>query len=101
MSWAVISVLLGLIFIGVPIGFALMMTATGMMYAADINLMMIPVQMFSGTNAFPLLAIPLFILMGELMSAHLKSLADYPPVQGGKSFDMSNVVEEFVSKGMQ
>ncbi len=69
MSWAVISVLLGLIFVGVPIGFALMMTATGMMYAADINLMMIPVQMFSGTNAFPLLAIPLFILMGELMSA--------------------------------
>lgn len=69
MSWAVIGVLLGLICVGVPIGFALMMTATGMMYAADINLMMIPVEMFSGTNAFPLLAIPLFILMGELMSA--------------------------------
>lgn len=39
--------------------------------------------------------------MGELMAAHLKSLADYPPVQGGKSFDMSNVVDEFVKKGRQ
>ena len=23
----------------------------------------------------------------------------YPPVQGGKSFDMSNVIEQFLSKG--
>ena len=39
--------------------------------------------------------------MGELMNAHLKSLADYPPVQGGKTFDMSNVVEEFIKKARQ
>jgi hypothetical protein len=31
--------------------------------------------------------------MGELMNAHLKTLAEYPPVQGGKTFDMSNVVD--------
>ena len=37
--------------------------------------------------------------MGRLMAAHLQTLAEYPPVQGGKSFDMSNVVEEFVNKG--
>ncbi|BHH82745.1 arylsulfatase [Desulforhopalus sp. 52FAK] len=39
--------------------------------------------------------------MGELMGAHLKTLAEFPPVQGGKSFDMSNVVDEFISKGRQ
>jgi len=39
--------------------------------------------------------------MGELMKNHLKTLAEYPPVQGGKSFDMSNVVQEFIDKGMQ
>ncbi|MGP4844049.1 sulfatase-like hydrolase/transferase [Marinobacter sp. 1Y8] len=39
--------------------------------------------------------------MGQLMAQHLKTLADYPPVQGGKSFDMSNVVEDFISKGQQ
>jgi len=39
--------------------------------------------------------------MGQLMAEHLKSLADYPPVQGGKSFDMSNLVQEFMQKSMQ
>jgi len=39
--------------------------------------------------------------MGELMAQHLKTLKDYPPVQGGKSFDMSNVVEEFIKKAKQ
>jgi len=39
--------------------------------------------------------------MGELMAGHLKSLAEYPPVQGGKSFDMSNVVDEFIKKARQ
>jgi hypothetical protein len=35
------------------------------------------------------------------MAQHLKSLADYPPVQRGKSYDMSNVVEEFIKRGKQ
>ncbi|UES58997.1 sulfatase-like hydrolase/transferase [Roseibium aggregatum] len=39
--------------------------------------------------------------MGVLMGQHLQSLADYPPVQGGASFNMSNIVEDFLSKGMQ
>ena len=39
--------------------------------------------------------------MGELMASHLQTLNDYPPVQGGKSFDMSNVVQQFLSKGQQ
>jgi len=39
--------------------------------------------------------------MGELMQAHLKTLAEYPPVQGGASFDMSNVVQEFINKAKQ
>ena len=33
------------------------------------------------------------------MAEHLKTLAEYPPVQGGKSFDMSNVVQQFMSHG--
>jgi len=39
--------------------------------------------------------------MGELMALHLQTLAKYPPVQGGKSFDMSNVVQEFIDKSKQ
>ena len=37
--------------------------------------------------------------MGELMKEHLQTLADYPPVQGGKSFDVAAVVENIMSKG--
>jgi len=32
---------------------------------------------------------------------HLKTLAEYPPVQGGTSFDMSNVVQEFLQRSKQ
>lgn len=39
--------------------------------------------------------------MGELMKQHLVTLAEYPPVQGGKSFDMSNVVKDFMEKAPQ
>lgn len=31
--------------------------------------------------------------MGEKINAHIKTLMDYPPVQGSKSFDMSNIME--------
>ena len=69
MSWFILSVLLFLLAIGVPVGFGLMITAALAMYVAGIDLVTLSVQMFSGINSFPLLAIPLFILMGELMSA--------------------------------
>ncbi|MFD0915197.1 TRAP transporter large permease [Pseudahrensia aquimaris] len=69
MAWAVISILIVLICIGVPIGFAIMVTALSVMVISDVNLLRLPVQMFSGTQNLVLLAIPLFILMGELMGA--------------------------------
>jgi hypothetical protein len=39
--------------------------------------------------------------MSVLMAQHLQTLADYPPVQGGASFNMSNAVEDFLSKSIQ
>ena len=38
----------------------------------------------------------LFQPMSELLQDHLKTLAAYPPVQGGTSFDLSNIVQEFL-----
>ena len=32
--------------------------------------------------------------MTELITSHVKSLVDYPPVQGGTSFDLSNIIED-------
>ena len=69
MAWLVVALLFLLIALGVPIGFALMLTATLAMALSGIDLIMVPIQMFSGTNSVVLLAIPLFILMGELMGA--------------------------------
>lgn len=69
MSWFIVGLLVALLAAGIPIGFGLMITAAVSMYAVGMDLVTISVQMFSGVNSFPLLAIPLFILMGELMSA--------------------------------
>ncbi|MCG8355851.1 MAG: TRAP transporter large permease subunit, partial [Kiloniellales bacterium] len=69
MAFAVVGLLLLLIALDVPIGFALMITATLAMALSGIDLITVPIQMFSGTNSVVLLAIPLFILMGELMGA--------------------------------
>lgn len=69
MTWIVLAILFSLIMLGFPIGFALMVTAAIAMAVQGIDLIMVPIQMYSGTNSIVLLAIPFFILMGELMSA--------------------------------
>ncbi|GMG83125.1 TRAP transporter large permease [Paralimibaculum aggregatum] len=69
MAWLVIGLLLLMIAMGMPIGFALMIAATISMAVSGIDLIMAPIQMFSGVNKVVLLAIPLFIFMGELMGA--------------------------------
>lgn len=69
MAWSVIFLLFGLIVFGFPIGFALMITATIALAVQGLDLIVVPIQLYSGTNSVVLLAIPLFILMGELMGA--------------------------------
>jgi arylsulfatase len=39
--------------------------------------------------------------MTDTIQDHLKTLAAYPPVQGGTSFNMSHVVKEFVKRARQ
>lgn len=69
MTAILLGVLLTLMAVAFPIGFALMGTAAVTMPAAGMDLISVPVQLFSGTDSFAILAVPLFILMGELMSA--------------------------------
>jgi len=64
----ILLLLFGLILLGMPIGFSIMISAIIAMFSVDMALISAPIQMFSGTNSLVLLAIPLFILMGELMS---------------------------------
>lgn len=74
MAWAVVALLFLMIAIGMPIGFALMISAAIAMAIAGLDLIFVPIQLFSGVNKVILLAIPLFIFMGELMGA--TSIAD-------------------------
>lgn len=62
--------LLGLMALGMPIAFALIGCGLAMMYYMGITDPQIVVQnMWDGANSFPLLAVPFFMLAGELMNA--------------------------------
>ncbi|MBY6209104.1 MULTISPECIES: arylsulfatase [Halomonas] len=68
------------------------------------NLRMDPYESYDSSDSYGHLMQKISWLiqpMSVLMQEHLESLAEYPPVQGGSSFDMSNVVEDFTSKAMQ
>jgi C4-dicarboxylate transporter DctM subunit len=54
---------------GVPVGMCLALTTmVGMLYISPDLLIMLPQKFISGLDSFPLLAIPLFVLAGQLMA---------------------------------
>ncbi|MBN9024519.1 MAG: arylsulfatase, partial [Rhizobiales bacterium] len=66
------------------------------------NIRMDPFESFDSPDAYGHLMQKVSWLiqpMNVLMQEHLQTLADYPPVQGGTSFDMSNIVKDFMAKG--
>ena len=68
----VIVTLIGLFFllmiIGVPVALAMGITSIVVAFQLDIPLSMLVQRMVAGVNSFPLLAIPFFILAGEIMN---------------------------------
>ena len=65
---ALLSILI-LMLLGVPVAFAL--AGGGLLYMLDKNIPLIayPQRLFLGSDSFPLLALPFFILAGNLMNA--------------------------------
>ncbi|CAA0107439.1 Sialic acid TRAP transporter large permease protein SiaM [Starkeya nomas] len=62
--------LLGLMAIGMPIAFALMLTGVALMYQLDFfDAQLLAQNMLGGADNFPLMAVPFFLLAGELMNA--------------------------------
>ncbi|WP_221932152.1 TRAP transporter large permease subunit [Ectopseudomonas mendocina] len=62
--------LLGAMAIGVPISYALILCALAMMYHLDLFDAQIVAQgLVNGADSFPLMAVPFFMLAGELMNA--------------------------------
>jgi C4-dicarboxylate transporter DctM subunit len=75
MSLVIFASLLFLIAINVPVVFALGLSAVAAaLFAGDLPLTVVPQRIFVGLDSFPLLAAPLFILAGGIMSTG--SMAD-------------------------
>jgi tripartite ATP-independent transporter DctM subunit len=68
MLWIFLAILFASIGIGLPIAFGLGVAAVVMAVMSDIPLSILIEQSIRGVNSFPLLAIPFFILVGEVMS---------------------------------
>ena len=58
-----------LMIIGVPVSFSLILCSLLVIWVADLPLMVAVQQMFTGINAFTLLALPFFFLAGNVMTA--------------------------------
>lgn len=54
-------------FLGMPLAFALGFASLGTLYSADFPMTMLAQRMLYAVDSFPLMAIPLFMLAGELM----------------------------------
>jgi len=67
MSWWIIVGFMALALSGMPIAFALGFVALIAVLASGIDLTIIPHRMMHSVNSFPLMAIPFFMLAGELM----------------------------------
>ena len=67
---AFIGVMLGLMGVGVPMAFALVLTGASMAWMLDFwDTQLLAQNLVAGIDSFPLLAVPFFILAGELMNA--------------------------------
>ncbi|WP_043785573.1 TRAP transporter large permease [Rubrivivax gelatinosus] len=62
--------MLGLMALGMPMAFALVLTGASMAWALDFfDTQLLAQNLVAGIDSFPLLAVPFFILAGELMNA--------------------------------
>lgn len=57
-----------LLVLGVPIALVIALASLMAMLASGSRLVLLPSRMFAGTDSFPLLAVPLFVLAGSLMN---------------------------------
>ncbi len=65
-----IALLMGMLFMGVPIGYAIGLSLLVCIpLLSSMNLVMVAQQAIAGVDSFPLMAIPFFILAGNLMSS--------------------------------
>ncbi|MDI6764789.1 MAG: TRAP transporter large permease [Thermodesulfobacteriota bacterium] len=70
MLWILGISFISFLMLGIPIAFVLGLTSfVALLYSGNIPLLLMPKEMFSGMDSFPLLAVPFFMLAGNLMNA--------------------------------
>lgn len=93
------------LFIGIPVAFVIASMGIAIFILGDNDLIIFPQRLVAGINSFPLMAIPLFILAGELMNIggitnrifdFAKALVGH--IRGGLAH--ANVVASMVFAGM-
>ena len=68
MGWILFISLFALILTGMPIALAIGFSSLVVLSLNDLNLVLLPQRMFVGTDSFPMIAIPFFILAGDLLA---------------------------------
>lgn len=78
----IVLIFILLLLAGVPIAYVLGVSALAYLGLADLPMVLIPQRMFLGLNSFVLVAVPLFILAGEIMNAAgiTKRLIDFASI---------------------
>jgi len=54
--------------IGIPVAISIGLTCLAVLFTQDISLIVLPMRMFAGCDSFPYVAVPFFILAGDLLS---------------------------------
>ncbi|MGA7279537.1 MAG: TRAP transporter large permease [Desulfocapsaceae bacterium] len=80
----ILAVLLILLLIRVPVAFALGGLGLFLLWFRDINVVMVPQALYSTADSFVLLAVPLFLLMSNIL------------LKGGVGRDLFNAVQSWV-----
>jgi len=68
MGWVIFGSFFLLLLIGVPIGLAIGLSALIVFLAGGLPLQMVPQTLLEGNNSFALVAVPFFILAGDLLA---------------------------------
>ncbi len=80
----ILIALLALLFAGVPVAFALGGLGLALLFIADLSPLMVPQALYSSADNFVLLAVPLFLLMSNIL------------LKGGVGRDLFNAVQTWV-----
>ncbi|GAB6099550.1 TRAP transporter large permease [Halanaerocella petrolearia] len=68
MLWLFLGTLFLFVFMGIPVAFSLGLSNLVIMSVMDFDFVILTKKVISGVNSFPLLAIPFFMFVGEIMN---------------------------------